>query len=434
MNALSQWLEQYADKDVSRMHMPGHKGNCPFLEPLGAKWDVTEVKGADCLYHSDGVIASLERQLSEAYRAQTAISAGGSTLCIQAMVKLFAGRRWIAMRNSHAAFFHACALLGVEPEWITCQTEEATGLMRIPQPQEIERILSQSSRLTAVYLTSPDYFGRRADVAGIAKVCRRYNALLVVDNAHGAHLRWLPKNLHPIWLGADVCCDSLHKTMPALTGAAVLHVRPGLIGREEVKTAMALFGSTSPSYLIMHSIGLCADWMQREAVDAFARLEQKRKKLPFIGSKAVLPSDCSKISIDAYSLGLTGTALAEHFRKLGVEPEYADERYVVMMPSCFTSEEDWNRLAFAFLRIPRKAPLPFEVKRECEPKRVTSMREAMLSLSERIPTERAQGRICAQTVFVCPPGAPMVAAGERIEENVVCALKKSGILFVDVLK
>lgn len=434
MNALSQFLQQYAQSGTSRLHMPGHKGNCSFLEPLGSKWDVTEIQGADSLYQSSGAIAELERQLSALYHAQTMISAGGSTLCIQAMVKLCARRRFVAMRGSHAAFFHACALLGVDPQWLPFEADASTGLARVPSAEEIDRMLSDDSRPAAVYLTSPDYYGRRVDVAAVSEVCRRHRALLVVDNAHGAHLGCLQENLHPMALGADICCDSLHKTLPALTGAALLHLRPGLQDRREAKAAMAMFGSSSPSYLIMHSIGLCADWMQTEAASAFAEMEDKRRKLLKLFRGRALPSDCSKVSVDAYSLGRRGSDLAGHFRALGIEPEYADERYVVLLLSCFLSETDWEKLAFAFLRIPVGAALDFEAVRLSVPERVSSMRGAMLAPSERVSIERAGGRVCAETLFVCPPGVPLAAPGERIDENMVRELKKSGILSVGVVK
>ncbi len=244
-------LEEYIDAGWSRLHMPGHKG-AP-IEPFGplAAYDLTEVEGTDSLFEDDGPLKELEEIFTQLYGTRSSvISAGGSTLCIQAMLRLVAreGGKVIAGRNIHAAAVNAMALLGLEPVWVYPQRYTEERLIGRIAPADVAAVLQRESDICAVYITSPDYFGVMSDIEGIAEVAHAHGVPLLVDNAHGAHLRFLRgedgRPLHPMQLGADLCCDSLHKTLPALTGAALLHCN-----REEyvpqLKGAMTVFGSTS---------------------------------------------------------------------------------------------------------------------------------------------------------------------------------------------
>ena len=177
-------------------------------------------------------------------------------------------RTVVAARNVHRSFVYAAALLDFEIVWLW--PECSTSLCGCPVSAEtLERTLATlPAPPAAVYLTSPDYLGSVADISALAEVCRKHGTLLAVDNAHGAYLRFLEPSCHPLDLGADLCCDSAHKTLPVLTGGAYLHIsRAAPVSlRENAKTAMAMFGSTSPSYLTLASLDLCNRYLAEGTV------------------------------------------------------------------------------------------------------------------------------------------------------------------------
>ena len=248
------FVRAYAESEAIRLHMPGHKGkNLLGLEAL----DITEIDGADSLYEASGIIQRSEENASRLFGCPTFYSTEGSSQCIRAMLYLAMlhakeqGKRPViaAGRNAHKTFLTGAALLDLDVRWLYPKGD--SYLSCDLTPEEVEAVLEKEAP-TAVYLTSPDYLGNVADIAGIAKVCHRHGAILLVDNAHGAYLKFLQPSRHPMDLGADLCCDSAHKTLPVLTGGAYLHCR--LQFRDWAKNAQALFGSTSPSYLILQSL------------------------------------------------------------------------------------------------------------------------------------------------------------------------------------
>lgn len=432
---LVEFLKWYQAEDVSRFHMPGHKGNCSFLQSIGVKDDITEIAGADCLYQATGVLGQLEGALSELYDSDCFLSAGGSTLCIQTMLTLCRSRKLFAVRSAHASFFHAAALLGIEPIFLQTTVSASTGLCEPPSATELEGLLKQVSQPAALYLTSPDYWGNTADIEAIASICHQNNTLLLVDNAHGSHRRFLPADRHPLSLGADLCSDSLHKTLPAFTGAALLHVRRGLFSKQEIKQAMALFGSTSPSYLILLSIARCCDYLKGTAKSDFAALSRKKEQFLTETNVPCLDTDCSKLTIDAFRLGYHGKELAALFRQNQMEPEWVQDRYLILLLSPFLRNRDWTRLRRFFLELPRRAPLAISgTMPPLEPVRRCSLREATFAPKRAVPISRAVGAVSGETVFSCPPGIPLVAAGEELTEKLCQALKKSGISQINVIK
>ena len=283
------FVRRYAGGGAVRLHMPGHKG----CGPLGFEaLDITEIDGADDLFHPEGIIARSEENAGAIFGAHTLYATGGSTLCIQTMVQLLAvyarsrGQRplLLAGRNAHKAFVNAAALLDVPVRWLCPAAGEAYYSGAVT-PEQLEWELARSREpVTAVYLTCPDYLGELPDVAALATVCRRAGVLLAVDNAHGAYLKFLSPSRHPMDLGADLCCDSAHKTLPVVTGGAYLHIAhqaPELLHRQ-AKASMGLFGSSSPSYLILQSLDaaneLLADYPEKLQA-LLPQLESLRRRL-----------------------------------------------------------------------------------------------------------------------------------------------------------
>ena len=275
---------------------------------------------------------------------------------------------------------------------------------------------------TAVYLTSPDYLGNVVDVKALAEVCHRHDALLLVDNAHGAYLQFLGQ--HPMTLGADLCCDSAHKTLPVLTGGAYLHTTAELA--EQAKDALALFGSTSPSYLILQSLDACNPYLANygEKLRQFLpEMEKLRGQLTACGYQ-LCGNEPMKLTLRTKAYGYTGTAFAERLEAQGVVCEFADPDFVVLMP---TPETDLALLEKALLSVERQSAISEDTPGLYHCERVLSIRKAALSVSRRVKVEEAVGRVLASPSVGCPPAVPIVVCGERIDENALNVFRYYGI-------
>jgi len=429
------FVKSYAEEGYARFHMPGHKG----ISKLGCEaYDITEIDGADILYDANGIIAESEQNATELFAtAHTYYSAEGSSLAIKAMLALI-GRssRILAARNAHKAFVYAAALLDLSVSWLDIPSEHlCTSAV---SAHDIEAALDKNE-FDAVYVTSPDYLGHLLDIGSIAAVCKAHGTPLLVDNAHGAYLAFTKPSLHPIALGATMCTDSAHKTLPTLTGGAYLHIAKDASQKytDGARRMLSLFASTSPSYLILASLDLTnaylAQEMPQKLPHAIDRTEHLKLSLSQKGYRTEA-SEPLKLVLDATSFGYTGTEISSALQKNGVFAEYADDRYTVFMISTETSDEDFDRLETAILSLPIREALP-SLPFSIPPIRtVLSLREAILSPCERIRTSDATGRICATPCVSCPPAIPIVMSGERITKEHISLLIRYGTNEIDVIK
>lgn len=435
------FIQKYASSGILRCHMPGHKGISPVsgAEALFSG-DITEISGADSLFEADGIIAESEKNMASLYgTAATVYSAGGSTLCIQAMLTIMKqeNRRIFAVRNVHRSFLNTAALLDLDVEWILPRYTGGilSGEIDIAA---VEEKLSSCEEPSCLYVTSPDYTGRLADISGLSAVCRRYGARLIVDNAHGAHLHFFEDSLHPISLGADMCCDSAHKMLPALTGAAMLHT-----SRQEyallLKPSMSLFASTSPSYPVMTSLDLCnkyiAEEIRRDIAENLVYLSRFREK--FSGRLEFADSEPFHITVKASESGCDGRELAELLRKNGVECEYADSELIVLLSSPFFRSEDYTRLTETLEKSLDSAGCYERNIRSFSmelPHKAMRIRDAVFSTNEDVDVENSEGRICGAVRVPCPPAVPIAASGEIIDRNCINIFKSYGISTVNVVK
>lgn len=438
------FVKAYAESNTVRGHMPGHKGN-RLYKTAGNEisavfpYDITEIKGADELFEAEGIIAESEKNAAKLFGTYaTFYSAGGSTLCIQSMLAVCAkqGDKIIAARNSHKALHSACILLGLSPVWVYPEFEDGSAVSGKITAESVKRLLAENPDAACVYITSPDYLGAVSDVKAIAEAAHSFGKPLIVDNAHGAHLAFLKENIHPIALGADLCCDSAHKTLPVLTGGAYVHTSSEKYAAK-VKEAMALFGSSSPSYLILQSLDLCnkylAEDFRSELAQTVKRIEKLKKDIS--GVVRVAESEPLKLTIYALPCGMTGRELADRLRESGIEPEYADETHVMLMFSPQNTESDFERVenALCNMIMPRIRikPPTFTI----EPlTKAMEMRDAFFAETECVKTEDALGRICARTETICPPCVPAAACGEVFDENTIKILKMYSISEVNVVK
>lgn len=442
---IADFIRNYAESGVHRLHMPGHKGT----GPLGCEaWDITEVAGADELYGAAGIIAESERNAAALFGSgATFYSTEGSSQCVKAMLYLALQNRpagtppvVLAARNVHKSFVHAAALLDFEPAWLWPREGSNPSLCACPVTAvELGAALDRlDSPPAAVYITSPDYLGNLQDIRGLAAVCHARGTVLLVDNAHGAYLRFLSPSRHPLDLGADVCCDSAHKTLPVLTGGAYLHISVNAPAplRDNARAALSLFGSTSPSYLTLASLDLCnralAEGYSARLADFAASLESLRGRLRRAGW-AVYPSDPLRLTLDGAASGLTGTALASLLRRGGVECEYADGEYVVLMATPENPLSDLDRAAAA-LGENRRPPLSSSPLPIARGERVLSIREALFAPQETVPASESLGRICGAPTVACPPAIPIAVSGERIGPEALALFRRYGVERVDVVK
>ena len=434
------FVAAYEQSGIARLHMPGHKGK----GPLGCEGrDITEIAGADSLYEAGGVIAQSEQNAAALFGAKaTFYSAGGSSQCIGAMLCLALqkskSRVVLAARNAHKSFLHAAALLDADVRWLWPQPY---SLLRCPvTPDMLEAALAALPEApAAVYVTSPDYLGNVQPVSQLAEVCHARGVPLLVDNAHGAYLHFLPKPAHPLDEGADLCCDSAHKTLPVLTGGAYLHLGHGILSAEEgeVRAALSLFGSTSPSYLILQSLDACNRYL---AGEARPRLAACVKTVAVLKADlaaqgwTVAESESLKVTVHASKRGWRGDALANFLRRKGVECEYADPDYLVLMISPQNSAEDLEKVRGALAGAGQGSNVFQTPPQMARPRQAMPIRTALLAPAEEVPVAAAAGRVCAAPTVGCPPAVPVAVSGEVIGPDAAAVFDYYGIKTLRVVR
>ncbi|MDO4405706.1 MAG: amino acid decarboxylase [Eubacteriales bacterium] len=453
---IADFCREYSQQNKSRFHMPGHKG----LGMLGIEaLDLTEVNGADSLYEADGIIAESEANASKLFGSRrTFYSAGGSSQSIKAMC-LLACQYWftandgtpliLAGRNAHKSFVQASQLIGFDVEWMV--SEEEFSLCRCTiSPNGLERQLERLNRegkaVAAVFVTSPDYLGNVLDIRGLADVAHRYGTLLLVDNAHGAYLKFLNEDMHPMTLGADACADSAHKTLPVLTGGGYLHIGAGAPEGFEngARDAMCLFGSTSPSYLILQSLDLANAWLEKTAPAAFSKTVERVRAIRTILTHeglVLMGEEPLKLTVDCVGSRVgSGLVFADRLRDFDIECEYADRDVVVLMFSPNNPTEDFEKLSAAVHALMQAQPgmpsagierPPFSDRL---PERVFTPRDVLFRPTGTVPVSEAEGRIAADTSMGCPPAVLPVVPGEKIDRSVIDILRYYGHERIDVLK
>ena len=392
----------------------------------------------------------------------------------------------LAARNVHKSMIDALALLDLDVEFIYPKDADSICVSMVTpadimeylekvsdnteiKTEEIKKILDNAQRddiklsdteqknicgkenkrntlPMAVYITSPDYLGNNADIEGISEVCENYDIPLIVDNAHGAYHAFLDEEkygkIHPIKCGAAICCDSAHKTLPVLTGGAYIHVSRKYKERfaPYVASYMTMFGSTSPSYLIMQSLDMCNRYIdekiRHELSECIGRIE-KTKKVLVENNVKLMETEPLKIVIDTAAAGMEGGKLAEELRKYKIECEYADKYFVVLMITPQNDEKDFERLEKWAVETKYKRV----AKKKIEPKklilhraeRVMSIRKAAFSPYRKIKVSDASGSICASQTIACPPAIPIAVCGERIDQNMISIFEEYGIDYVNVV-
>lgn len=438
------FAENYAESESLRLHMPGHKGK----NLIGVEFiDITEFSGADSLYEADGIIKESEENASELFGCKTFYSTEGSSLCIRAMLYLTVlyakcqGRKplILAGRNAHRTFISAAALLDFDVEWIYPDESESYLSCNINSELLDKTLNSMAEKPVALYLTNPDYLGNCVDIKSVSSVCKNHGVLLIVDNAHGAYLKFLPESIHPIDLGADICCDSAHKTLPVLTGGAYLHISDSAPEHfsQFAKNALAMFGSTSPSYLILQSLDaankyISDGYMQklRSFIVKISELKEELRRYgySFIGDEPL------KLTFDIKKFGYTGNEFSDILLDNKIVCEFCDPDYVVMMLTPENGDNDLRILKRILLSVQKKEEILIRPPFFAKPVKALGIREASFSLAEKISVSQSVGRILAVSDVSCPPAVPIAVCGEIIDNHAVRCFEYYGTEYCTVIK
>ena len=486
-------LTEYCSSDAYPFHMPGHKRRAAFLcDP--ARIDLTEIDGFDDLHHPAGILRDAQERAAQLYHSEeTHFLVNGSTAGIlSAITAVCAPDTCLLMaRNSHRSAFHGAALARVKTSWLypsgfhvgypgprstAGKTNDsgspAAALQSGPiDPAQVERMLESTEHVSAIFLTSPTYDGVVSDVAQIAKIAHRRLIPLIVDEAHGAHF-----GMHPVFpkssveLGADLVIHSLHKTLPALTQTALIHVNGPLVDRGALRRQLDIFQTSSPSYVLMASIDQCISLLSSNGDAMFSayakRLARFYRETKLSHLSLIRTDDPSRILIrppvpvsSPPPYPETGAVLSHQKaaspqpypemdaiklyqtlrKRFHLQPEMVSPLYVLMLSSVCDDEDGFARLTDALLTLDREsegarpsdlcAIRPFAAEPGITPESCCTITQALEKQAEAVPFSESEGRISSEYLTLYPPGIPLLVPGERIPAGLIrriLSLKQHG--------
>lgn len=463
--SLYQMLREYSAGDVYPCHMPGHKRN-----PAGGEMadffgiDITEIEGFDNLHHAVGILKEAQEQANRLYGAEETFflvngSTGGILAAVMAAVR--PGGEILIARNCHRAVYHAALLQNLKVHYCRPQLIETYDICGGVRAAEIGTILDDHPQIEAVVVTSPTYEGILSDVAGIAAAVHERGKILIVDEAHGAHIGlFVEENAlrgrfgaerGAVAAGADLVIHSLHKTLPSMTQTALLHVNGGRVDKDRLRSYLAMVQSSSPSYVLMASMDACVRFLEEEGKERSAFFGEQRKlfdkktqnlqylhigKMTDVSDCASVGWDIGKILISVKDTDMTGKQLADLLRETWhIELEMAAASYGLAIMTLMDTAEGWQRLADALCEIDDRiekergegqqeaGTVDEEVSETAGrltekkvPEAVMTLAQAFHSGHEEVPLAEAAGRISADFICLYPPGIPLAAPGEKLTQ------------------
>ncbi len=440
MENLQEKLEEYYNKNYLPMHMPGHKRNVKLLgEKLPYKIDITEISGFDDLHHANGLIKNIENKARKIYGSKRSfILVNGSTCGILAGIRsvINFGDKVLIARNSHKSVYNAIELNNLNAIYISSKINKY-GIDGNIDVKEIEKKIKENKDIKLVVITSPTYEGVINNIKSIVSIAHKYNIPVLVDEAHGAHLRFMDNlyNKEALNSGADIVIQSLHKTLPALTGTALLHIQGELVREENVARELSIFETSSPSYILMSSIEECLDILiykeelfkeYENNLKYFYKETKKLQKLKILGNEIENKEyyDFGKIVIITKNTNITGKELADILRKeYKIELEMSSIDYALAMTSICDTKENFIRLLNALEEIDKK----LENKEEKENKIEIVLPEKKMNILDAIKNNNSkylnyketEGKISKEYIWIYPPGIPLIAPGEIINKEII---------------
>lgn len=445
MKSLYEELKQYQKSDYYGFHMPGHKRNETLTGadlPYGI--DITEIEGFDDLHHAKGILKEMQEHTAQLFRAgESHWLINGSTAGILSAVMGCTKRngKILIARNCHKSVYHAIELNELYARYLYPEMDPKTGLNGEIKAEQIrEELVKNGKEIQAVMITSPTYDGVVSDIKSIAEVVHEFGIPLIVDEAHGSHFgfhSYFPKNANQ--LGADVVIHSVHKTLPAPTQTAVLHMNGDIADREAIRKYLHIFQTSSPSYILMSGIDACIKVLEEKSEELFSEYVKMLKntrdalgKMRHLQIEETSNFDRSKIIISTKNTAFTGKQLYEELLKhYHLQMEMAAGNYVVAMTSIGDTEEGMERLVTALQEIDQRwcekgrsvnceaigtLPEPEQVYRSSD---IWDQRMCNSNQRISVPWEEAIGQISMEYAYLYPPGIPLIVPGERISEEAV---------------
>lgn len=466
-------LRKHSESDIYPYHMPGHKRR-PFGMLPGelSRIDITEIDGFDNLHQPEGILDGLQREAAGLYGAEESFYlVNGSTCGILSAVScaLPEGGHILMARNCHRSAYHGIYLRGLRATYLYPPYLEEYGIYDALEPEEVRRALEREPDIGAVLVVSPTYEGRISDIRAIADIVHERGIPLIVDEAHGAHLGLadgFPKN--SCQQGADLVIHSVHKTLPALTQTALLHVNGQRIDRGLLRRFLRIYQSSSPSYLLMAGIDNALRYVGLQGQEAFGAFRQRFeamldrlrgcRHLRFL-TDAGDRQDTGKLLISTKQSGLTGKQLYDILlRRYHLQPEMAYTGFVLAMFTVNDGEEAYRRMTEALLAIdgaleegmahtPEKraegraaeAPGSGEYRpgagalcgegagesaghgrnRGTGRSGAIPLAKAWDMPTEQIALAESEGRYIGEFINLYPPGVPLLVPGERMTGELI---------------
>lgn len=445
MPYLKEMLTAYRDTGIYPFHMPGHKRYAADF-PNPYEVDITEIEGFDNLHHAEGILAEAQRRAADLYGSKECFYLiNGSTCGLLAAISAAGkrGDRILMARNCHQAVYHGLYLREFSAQYLYPQITSC-GIQGAITGEQAEEAFSGEAAIAAVVITSPTYEGIVSDIREIAEIAHRHGAVLIVDEAHGAHFGFggdFPENA--VKQGADAVIMSLHKTLPSFTQTALLHLCSDRIDVKKIKKYLRIYESSSPSYVLMAGMDSCIKNIKSEGQQQFSRFRKKLdafyqsvadlKKLHVMSRKDLHKGeafdwDDSKIVIFTGKSGMTGKELSHRLlEEYHLQMEMVSGDYVLAMSSIMDTEEGFARLCTALYAIERSIvscdgpehilseSLTAEIYRPNRKKmeiwQAWDLPEKEVSLAD------AAGEVSADFICPYPPGIPMIVPGEIIGED-----------------
>lgn len=419
-------------------HHLGKGADTAFTDLVGEKVllsDVTETPLTDDLHEAEGAIKEAEELAAELFGAdRTFFLVNGTTCGNEAMVisSVCEGEKILVARNCHKSVLMGLIISGATPVYIEPERSDIFNTYGSISPEKVKATFEKNPDIKAFILTSPTYYGISSDLEKIAEICHSYNALLLIDEAHGAHLHFsdtLPKSA--ILSGADMSAQSIHKTLGSMTQSSMLHIRGSLCDVSKVEASLKIVQSTSPSYILMASLDSARHNMAvngKEGVKNMVYLsDYLREKLNAI-DKVHCPSETSDtvFAVDTtrviFSIeGMTGFDLSDTLlEKYNICTEMADQTNVIAVIGHGDSIEDMDPLINAVKDIAEntKGEIKHKFSFPSVPPMALTPRKAFFSPSKIVPLKDSVGKICGEMIAPYPPGIPVIYPGEIITEDI----------------
>lgn len=442
MNYLYDALTKYQQSNTYPFHMPGHKRQgMEFVNPFLI--DITEIKDFDNLHHAEGIIQEAQQRAASLYGAeQTYFLINGSTAGILSAISAAVSRGGTILmaRNCHKAAYHGAFLRQLNITYLYPEAELKYGINGGITAQQVTAELERNPEIQAVFLTSPTFDGVVSDLKKIVVAAHHFSVPVIVDEAHGVHFgfnSYFPENA--VSAGADIVIHSLHKTLPALTQTALLHVGGKLVRWEELQRYLSIYQTSSPSYVLMASIDECIRKIAAEGSQLFVAYTDRLKRFyneaaslkhlrvttrSIVGQSGIFDLDPSKLIISSAGAGLDGSQLQQKLRQdWGLELEMAAGNYALALTSVMDTDQGFECLLTALRQIDQEAEgasdchVPSAIVTKCE--QYCSLHEADEAEQEVIKLINSKGRIAAEFLYLYPPGVPLIVPGERITEQLL---------------